>query len=191
MKPSIITLILTLSLIACTNSGQTSKHKDQSNPASFTKNPLDSQNENKDKTNPLFVSNNPSVPKENGDNELLGNIDFGNVIMISAGQMSPFKKVKFKGCMFNLVLEEDKSLTNDTIYFATHDTRFKTPEGFSVGTKFSSLSKTLQNKLVKEPGWAYYCELPSGWNLGFCEGTSCTDNSPKENSEVKWVFERK
>jgi len=186
MKPSII-LILILSLSACSNPEETSKHKDQSSPAaSSVKNTFDSQKENKEKTNPVVGGNNPSAPKKENDEELSGKIDLGSVKMISAGQMSRYKKVYIKGIPFDLVAEK-----NDTTYFSTDDKRFKTPEGFSIGTKFSSLPKNFRDDLTKEAGWGYYTELPSGWKLAFCEGTSCTDSTPKENSEVKWIFKRR
>lgn len=115
------------------------------------------------------------------------NTNLGKMILVSSGQTSPATIVNIDGCEFDLV----KNNNNDTIYLATNDKKFQTPEGYNVGTKLSDLPKDTQHYLTKEPGWGYYYILPSGWTLGFCEGNSCTDNFPKVDSKVKWIFKRK
>ncbi|MEO6232929.1 MAG: hypothetical protein ABJB11_00040 [Ferruginibacter sp.] len=116
----------------------------------------------------------------------LSQIPHGKMILISSGQISPCKTVVINGYNFDLVTSD-----NDTIYLATHDKKFQTPEGFKVGTKLSELPKRIQSELNKEPDWGYYYKLSSGWSLGFCEGNSCTENYPKEYSKVKWLFKRR
>jgi hypothetical protein len=108
-------------------------------------------------------------------------------ILISSGQTEQYEVIKIKNIDFDLVVSE----TNDTIYLATNDKRFVTSEGFTVGTTFGQLADNLKNELSKENGWGYYVKLNSGWTLGFCEGSSCTDNHPIDSSEVKWIFKRK
>jgi hypothetical protein len=112
---------------------------------------------------------------------------FSKMIMIARGQISPYKEIKIKGINFNLVLDGA-----DTTYLATKEESFVTPEGLSVGMQLSELPTGIQKGLTKEPGWAYYYKLPSKWSLGFCEGTSCTDNYPypTSHSKVKWIFKR-
>ena len=80
---------------------------------------------------------------------------------------------------------------SDTIYLSTSDTNFITPDGFKVGIKFSQIPNILRENIWKEAGWGYVITLNSKWNLGFCEGTSCTDNSPSDTSTVKWIFKRR
>ena len=110
----------------------------------------------------------------------------GKMILISSGQAEPYKEVKINGHDFDLVLRD-----GDTIYLATIDQTFKTPEGFHVGMQLSELPQDVQKSLTKEPGWAYYFKMTSGWTLGFCEGNSCTDNYPNSYSKVQWLFKRK
>jgi hypothetical protein len=107
-------------------------------------------------------------------------------ILISSGQSSPFTTLQINGCNFDLVYDN-----GDTIYLATTDMKFRTTEGYKIGTKFTDLPKIIQNKLTKEPGWGYFFKLNSGWFLGFCEGESCTDYYPTGNSRVKWIFKRR
>lgn len=106
-------------------------------------------------------------------------------ILVSSGQMSLCTTIKIDECNFDLVAND-----NDTLYLTTNDKKFQTPEGYKVGVKFSELPQNIQSKLTKEPGWGYYYKLSSGWTLGFCEGNSCTDNYPKSDSKVKWIFKR-
>ena len=113
------------------------------------------------------------------------NISFGKMILVSSGQMSPYTTIKIGSCYFDLVMSD-----NDTTYLATRDKRFRTPEGYKVGSAFSELPNDIQGELTKEPGWGYYCKLASGWTLGFCEGSSCTDSLPEYSSKVKWIFKR-
>ena len=118
--------------------------------------------------------------------DTIPNISLGKMTLVSSGQMSPYTVIKIDGCDFDLVTRD-----NDTIYLATNDKKFQTLEGYKVGTKFSELPKGIQGKLTKEPGWGYYYKLSSGWTLGFCEGSSCTNSYPQNFSKVKWIFKRK
>jgi hypothetical protein len=108
-------------------------------------------------------------------------------ILVSAGTTKEGTEIKMYGSKFDLVVENNK----DTVYLATSQKLFHTPEKHHVGMKFSELPKATQKKIQEESGWGYYIKLPSGWNLGFCEGASCTDSKPTDDSTVKWVFKRK
>ncbi|SEQ93932.1 hypothetical protein [Epilithonimonas lactis] len=107
-------------------------------------------------------------------------------ILISSGQMSKSKIVKINSIDFDLVLKN-----RDTIYLATTDSRFIIKEGLNVGKKISELPSEIKQNLTKEIGWGYFYNLPSGWSIAFCEGKSCTENYPTENSKIKWIFKRK
>jgi hypothetical protein len=117
--------------------------------------------------------------------DTLPNVSPRKMTQVSSGQISPYTTVKIDGCNFDLVTRG-----SDTVYLATRDNKFQTPEGFKIGTKFSELPKDVQRQLTKETGWGYYHQLSSGWMLGFCEGSSCTDNYPQHSSKVKWIFKR-
>jgi hypothetical protein len=107
-------------------------------------------------------------------------------VLISAGQSMQGKEIKLNGHTFDLVLDK-----KDTLYLATSDNGFLTPEKIHSGMLFSEIPAELKKQLKKETGWGYYISLPSGWNIGFCEGASCTDTEPVASSKVKWVFKRK
>jgi hypothetical protein len=107
-------------------------------------------------------------------------------IMTSAGQLKPYKETIFNNVVFRLVVNG-----NDTLYLSTNEKTFQTPEGYKVGMKLSELPASIQKNLTKERGWGFYYTLPSGWALGFCEGSSCTTTYPTSTSLVKWIFRRK
>jgi hypothetical protein len=108
------------------------------------------------------------------------------VELVSAGSFLPGKTVFINHIDFVLVKQD-----NDTLYLRTNNGAFVTPEGYRVGTKLKELDKDLKKHLQKEPGWGYYTKLKSGWNLAFCEGSSCTDSFPRDTSTVDWIFKRK
>jgi hypothetical protein len=107
-------------------------------------------------------------------------------ILISSGQFSQSKPIKILNSTFDIVTNE-----SDTIYLSTSDKTFQTPEGYMVGTRLADLPQYIKDNLTKEQGWGYYFKLLSGSSLAFCEGKSCADNYPGENSTVKWIFKRK
>ncbi len=108
------------------------------------------------------------------------------LLMTFSGSVEPYQEIKLYGCDFAVVLNE----SNDTTHWSTNDNKFETPEGFKVGTNWEELPTELQNAVNQMPGWGYYIKLNSGWQLGFCEGESCTDSEPKDGSTVKWIFKR-
>lgn len=117
----------------------------------------------------------------------LKNKNFDKLILISSGQMMPYESVIADKCKFELV----KDGKGDTVFIATTDMNFITAEGYKVGMKLSELPELLNNKFTKENGWGFYYKLKSGWALGFCEGSSCTDKYPDSSSEIKWIFKRR
>jgi len=78
----------------------------------------------------------------------------------------------------------------DTTHWSTTDLKFKTLEGYNVGTNWDKIPIELKKSMGHMAGWGYFIKLNSGWQLGFCEGKSCTDTEPKEGSIVKWIFKR-
>ncbi|MAX81845.1 MAG: hypothetical protein CL843_16905 [Crocinitomicaceae bacterium] len=110
----------------------------------------------------------------------------GKMLMTSSSNMEPSLDIELYSCDFTIVLNK----SGDTTLWSTEDSSFRTPEGFHVGTKWNELPIELQNSVNKIPGWGYYVRLNSHWQLGFCEGESCTDSKPKDESSVKWIFKR-
>lgn len=106
-------------------------------------------------------------------------------ILVSSGQFSSYQTIFLNNVEFQLVGSK-----SDTQYLSTRSDRFLTPEGYNVGMSLSEVDKVLQRDIVKEPGWGYYIQLKSGWNLAFCEGNSCTDHKPQDSSTVDWIFKR-
>ena len=109
------------------------------------------------------------------------------MLMTNSSNFEPSMDIKLYNCDFTIVLND----FGDTTHWSTNDNKFETPEGYKVGTYWKELSTELQNSVNKMPGWGYYIRLNSDWQLGFCEGETCTDSAPKEGSKVDWVFKRK
>lgn len=107
-------------------------------------------------------------------------------LLISSGSFLPSTDVILNGINFTIVLNEK----GDTIHWTTRDMKFITPEGFNVGTSWENVPKKLQKSIRKMPGWGYYIKLNSEWQLGFCEGKTCTNNEPSKGSNVNWIFKR-
>lgn len=107
-------------------------------------------------------------------------------LMTSSSSIEFCEKTTLYGVDFTIVL----STEGDTTHWSTNDPDFKTPEGFGVGTSWDDISTDLRKSVSKEQGWGYYILLSSGWNLGFCEGSSCTESAPNSESTVSWVFKR-
>ncbi len=108
-------------------------------------------------------------------------------LLTSSSGFEPSKEISMGGINFSIVLNE----SGDTTHWSTSDSKFKTPEGYKVGTNWEELPKVLKDQLDSIQGWGYYIKLNSGWQLGFCESESCTDKKPMKGSFVKWIFRRK
>ena len=108
------------------------------------------------------------------------------LMQIASGQISPYSETIYGGSKFQVVIQD-----KDTIFMYTRDTSFKTPEGYGVGGHFGSLPKSLKKAVLKEPGFIYWVSLKSGWRLGFCEGSSCTDHVPFDSSKIDFIYKRK
>lgn len=109
------------------------------------------------------------------------------MLMTGSSNIESSKKVILNGINFIIVVNEQ----GDTTDWFTSDEKFSTPEGYHTGTNWENLPKELQKSIEKETGWGYHIKLNSKWQLGFCEGESCTNTEPKSGSNVKWIFKRK
>jgi hypothetical protein len=106
--------------------------------------------------------------------------------MISSGQISPSESIIYKKSEFDLVLNKEL----DTAYLQTTDIKFKTPEGYFIGYEWDKIYEQDQKEIERMAGWGYYIRLESGWQLGFCEGETCTDSVPTNRSKIDWIFRR-
>lgn len=117
----------------------------------------------------------------------LGQNESGKFMLITSGQLSKYETVKINDINFDLVQNNN----HDTIYLQTMESKFVTKEGIRVGTKVSELPISIQHNLIKYPGWGYIYKLASGWSIGFCEGSTCTDSYPIADSKIRWIFRRR
>lgn len=117
----------------------------------------------------------------------LGQNESGKFMLITSGQLSKYETVKINDINFDLVQNNN----HDTIYLQTMESKFVTKEGIRVGTKVSELPISIQQNLIKEIGWGYYYKLASGWSIGFCEGSTCTNSYPTADSKIRWIFRRR
>lgn len=108
------------------------------------------------------------------------------LIMTSSGSFEPSKEIILDNINYTVVQNNEGKIT----FWSTRDDKFKTKEGYSVGKKLKEISQTEKERIYKVPGFGYLIELNSGWQLGFCEGKSCTDEIPNENLIVKWIQKR-
>ena len=106
--------------------------------------------------------------------EKMDSLKTPKVSMTSSGSLEPSKDIILDRINFSIV----QNKKGDTTFLATRDVNFKTPEGYSVGDQFKDISQLEKNRIHKDPGYGYLIKLNSGWQLGFCEGNSCTDNIP-------------
>jgi hypothetical protein len=52
------------------------------------------------------------------------------------------------------------------------------------------LKKIQKVEVKKMRGWGYYVLLNSGWQVGFCTGSSCTDRELNNDDKIMWIFKR-
>jgi len=89
-------------------------------------------------------------------------------LMTSSSNIEPSKDVILDGISFTIVLNE----MGDTTHWSTTDLKFKTLEGYNVGTNWDKIPIELKKSMGHMAGWGYFIKLNSGWQLGFCEGKS-------------------
>ncbi|RVT77565.1 hypothetical protein EOD40_07110 [Flavobacterium sufflavum] len=118
---------------------------------------------------------------------IFGQNQSGKIILISSGQLSEYETVTINDINFDLVMNS----IHDTIYIQTMEPKFVTKEGYHVGKQFTELPITIQQNLIRYPGWGYFYKLASGWSIAFFEGKTRTDSYPNANSKIKLIFKRK
>jgi hypothetical protein len=75
-------------------------------------------------------------------------------------------------------------------YVSTSDPAFRTPEGLAAGDTLEKVLAAAKSEVVREPGWAFYVRLPSGWSAAFVQGQSMTEGELPASAGVCFFFKR-
>lgn len=108
-------------------------------------------------------------------------------LMVSPGSFEMSYEIIEEGIVYNVCLGEKGRLT----FASIRDSAFITDGNIRVGTTFKEIKDRFGDSIRKEPGWAYYQKLPSGWAAAFCTGSSCTGSLPAGKDKVSFFFKRK
>ena len=113
----------------------------------------------------------------------LGLVDTVKLLLSPGGGQDPYIETSYMEHEFKVVVDEQ----GDTSKFVTHDSTFITPEGYSVGSYWLEIPLAEQTKVRIENGYGYYLKLQSGWTLGFCAGSECSNKELSDDSRVVWI----
>ncbi|MFT7612857.1 MAG: hypothetical protein ACI9J3_001823 [Parvicellaceae bacterium] len=113
----------------------------------------------------------------------LGLKDTVKLLLSPGGGEEPYIETKYMGTDFKVVINAE----GDTSRFVTHDTGFNTPEGYHVGSYWKNIPLAEQTEISKKQGYGYFLKLYSGWTLGFCAGSECTNEELSDESKVVWI----
>lgn len=106
--------------------------------------------------------------------------------VISSGQISPSTKIKYDGIIFDIAWDLDNRV-NDIM---TTDPNFSTTDGVKINMTLKELKNLQDIKIVKEPGWAYYAVLNSGWGVAFSVDKTMTGRELLDSDRIQWIFKR-
>jgi len=134
----------------------------------------------------LLACSGPTTVPELGDSYPIPNRSFE--MMIASAQAWPYEEVLISGIKYGVAVNKT---TGKVAYVSTQDSKFKTPEGLSVGATLEQVLATGAEKPWGEPGWAYHAKLPSGWSAAFIVGRGMTDGPLQPTSKVSWFFKRR
>lgn len=105
--------------------------------------------------------------------------------MTSSGSLAPAYEVEHEGLEFTICAYKDKLVH----YVDTDDPNFRTPEGITAGESLKNVLEISKGKLIREPGWAFYVRLKSGWNAAFLQGYA-TQGELSPDATVSLLFKR-
>lgn len=93
--------------------------------------------------------------------ECLGNVPATSVrTMTASAQTWPSYQVIAGGIHYSVGVDYEERVR----WVSTSDAAFRSPEGLRVGDSAALAEKAAPSqKIVLEPGWGHYIELPSGW----------------------------
>lgn len=118
--------------------------------------------------------------------------DKSTLLLVSPGQVYPAEEATFEGSVFKIAVNPK----NEVAYIATSNSTFKTQEGISAESTLADVLRVGGSSPVHERGWAYRCDLPSGWSVAF-HSIDFGSTPPRELSEpivttrVAWIFKRR
>jgi hypothetical protein len=111
----------------------------------------------------------------------------GYDMMIASSQFSVAYIVEDGGHRYTITVDSSRMIN----YISPDDKSFVTPEGVKAGDTYERVRKLSTRPLRTEEGWAYFIELPSGWNAAFIQGKTMTEGKLSPKARVKWLFKRK
>ncbi|MBN1253448.1 MAG: hypothetical protein JXA16_15015 [Bacteroidales bacterium] len=115
-------------------------------------------------------------------------------LLVSSAQTYPSTSIYFQECIFDIGFEkfdpENRILGGKVKYIQTRDSNFRTSEGVKINMTLKELKHIQDNKIIKEPGWAYYMELNSGWKVAFFVDETSTGRELLDSDSIKWIFNR-
>ena len=113
----------------------------------------------------------------------LGMKDTVKLLLSPGGGEDPYIETSYMGSEFKIVVNEE----GDTSKYVTHDSTFFSPEGCHVGSYWIDIPLADQTEVKKKTGYGYFLKLYSGWTLGFCAGSECTNQELSNDSRVVWI----
>jgi hypothetical protein len=104
--------------------------------------------------------------------------------MVSSSTISKATTIAFNSYKFEI------AWTNDGIvnYVATYDKSFITPENIRISTTLKEIKEMQDVEIGTMPGWGYFINLESGWNVAFCVDKTCTGREIVDSDSVKWIY---
>jgi hypothetical protein len=108
------------------------------------------------------------------------------LLVVAAAQMMPHQEMFLAGIKFEVAANEKHRIA----YISTHDPKFRTPEGLTVGSTLAQVLAVGAKTPMAEAGWAYHTQLPSGWSAAFISLPGLTNAPLQPDSKVSWFFKR-
>jgi hypothetical protein len=108
------------------------------------------------------------------------------LLVTGSGGVEPAYEVEYRGVEFTVCAYRDMLIH----HVSTSDTRFRTPEGIAVRDSLRKVLEVSKGKVVKEPGWAFFVRLESGWGAAFTQGESMTEGELAPDAEVSFLFRK-
>ncbi|MCP5538969.1 MAG: hypothetical protein H7A52_02360 [Akkermansiaceae bacterium] len=106
--------------------------------------------------------------------------------MVSSAGVFPACEISVNGVVYSIALGDERRVVS----ISTKDPGFETENGLSVNSTLEDISKFTKSELIREPGFGYILELPSGWVAGFFMGQTGTESPPGLGTKVGWFFKR-
>lgn len=110
-----------------------------------------------------------------------------NLLMTASGGMEPSFEAEYEGIKFLVAIGYESRRIS---FISTTDNRFQTGEGIRIGDTLEKVLETSKGEIIKEPGWAFFVRLKSGWNAAFVQGAEITEGELPPGAKVSFLFKR-